>query len=1286
MEQNNLEQLKKLAKVFNTDNVITSAEIEQVLSGIMSIMASFRKENIQLTEEYKTLISDTLAHIEKINQDTDNNLSTKSSALLEKIDAKLAIVNDTLAKVKKIKPVHGKDGKDGVNGINGKDGKDGSPDTGEQIITKINDSDGKIKAERIEGVDKLASQDNLDRAISILDQRTQFLINKRTGGVNSVVAGTNITVDNTDPTNPIVSSSGGGTPGGALTSIQYNNAGAFDGTSKFLYDGNKTITFGQEGTFATITGPNATTSNTRGGDFVFSGGIGNGTGRGGYFTFEGGAGGAIGAGGGFEILGGNGANGGNIYISGGNSVTGDNDGGSVTISSGYGSNAGLGGEVVISLGSDIAGTTLGSFYVENTITGASSYLNFANVVTNQTFTFPNNTGTLALTSDLLTYVPYTGATGPVDLGAETLTAANLVATNSLFLGAVNTEIKSSTLGVWTVVSNDGDEANIDANNLTADRTYTLPDATGTIALTSDLSSYVPYTGATGAVDLGANNLTVDTNTLFVDATNNRVGVGTISPSSQLTIKGNNDATFEVAGSTAGRRGLFTYNNAPAVFELDVDTNFRLKTGSNYAIYATNGTVTIGAASAAVGTLRIPVAPTASANYGLVNLGSGAFDGATAGFFTGNSNGTVVAVNAASGYTGDLISLQVAGAKKFKVFSTGFVGLTSTNTGFGEGSSSGIDFYQNTAPGSGQSSFNFYGRVSSNTSGTSTHFDMGGKNLTAPTGYAAASGTGSWIGARLDYTLNNTGTYSGTATGLYLNATETSVTGTTHNLMDLQVGGVSKATITNGGNIIASNYVRVGGSSAGINLRAISSTVLGLRNNADSGYVNLATGLNIELKGTNGNITSEAGNLGLYPNNSIVGFMGTTSSFPALKRSTTSLEVRLADDSAYTRINALNFNGVALVTGGTATKYLSEDGTYTTPAGGAGLTNWTEAYGAGTQATSSFKATNAAANVNAALVAKGTGATVAQIPDATTAGGDSRGQYATDWQKVRNSSDMVASGNYSTIGGGERNKVVGSWATVAGGYNNRAAAGSSTVTGGESNNISAGSAAVIGGGSSNVSTQDYTFIGGGISNSITGAYGVIAGGNTNTVSATNAIVSGGSTNTASGQNSGVTNGFYAEAHLYGERAFAAGRFGALGDAQAPDLLWRTSITGTSATELFLDGASVQAILKSGNTVWNAKIQVVATTSSIGNGGGAVGNSFSGEYLVSIKRLGTSTTLVGTVQTIATTADTNMTASVVTITADDTTEALKITFTPDSATAGSTTVTRVVARGTIVEVRY
>jgi hypothetical protein len=66
----------------------------------------------------------------------------------------------------------------GPAGPSGLDGKDGSPDTGEQIIEKINGVKDGLKKLKIEYPKKVITQDILDRAISILDQRTQFLINK----------------------------------------------------------------------------------------------------------------------------------------------------------------------------------------------------------------------------------------------------------------------------------------------------------------------------------------------------------------------------------------------------------------------------------------------------------------------------------------------------------------------------------------------------------------------------------------------------------------------------------------------------------------------------------------------------------------------------------------------------------------------------------------------------------------------------------------------------------------------------------------------------------------------------------------------------------------------------------------------------------------------------------------------------------------------------------------------------------------------------------------------------
>ncbi|MDE1946183.1 MAG: hypothetical protein KGH93_03260, partial [Patescibacteria group bacterium] len=54
---------------------------------------------------------------------------------------------------------------------------------------------------------------------------------------------------------------------------------------------------------------------------------------------------------------------------------------------------------------------------------------------------------------------------------------------------------------------------------------------------ANATNFVPYSGATSDLNLGAHNFSVDNNTLFVNATNNRVGIGTTSPSSALGVVG-----------------------------------------------------------------------------------------------------------------------------------------------------------------------------------------------------------------------------------------------------------------------------------------------------------------------------------------------------------------------------------------------------------------------------------------------------------------------------------------------------------------------------------------------------------------------------------------------------------------------------------------------------------------------------------------------------------------------------------------------------------------------------
>ena len=48
--------------------------------------------------------------------------------------------------------------------------------------------------------------------------------NTAIGGIQSIVAGDNITVDNSDPANPVVSSTGGGSDGGVIKALYESNA------------------------------------------------------------------------------------------------------------------------------------------------------------------------------------------------------------------------------------------------------------------------------------------------------------------------------------------------------------------------------------------------------------------------------------------------------------------------------------------------------------------------------------------------------------------------------------------------------------------------------------------------------------------------------------------------------------------------------------------------------------------------------------------------------------------------------------------------------------------------------------------------------------------------------------------------------------------------------------------------------------------------------------------------------------------------------------------------------
>jgi hypothetical protein len=127
----------------------------------------------------------------------------------------------------------------------------------------------------------------------------------------------------------------------------------------------------------------------------------------------------------------------------------------------------------------------------------------------QTYTYPALSGTMALLEGTQTFS-----------GSKTFSATTLL--NTIYIDGVSylkhqtttsyiagyTTYSAKANGVIEYFFPSSFKSVLDFNDA-ADYTYTFPAADGTLALTSDLGGYVPYTGATANVNLGTFDLTAD---------------------------------------------------------------------------------------------------------------------------------------------------------------------------------------------------------------------------------------------------------------------------------------------------------------------------------------------------------------------------------------------------------------------------------------------------------------------------------------------------------------------------------------------------------------------------------------------------------------------------------------------------------------------------------------------------------------------------------------------------------------------------------------------------------
>jgi hypothetical protein len=187
--------LKILQEANKQADALTATQARELVNLLVQLTTKQKEDLISKNEDFLATVSqETFSQIqdalllikEKAN---DNQLEVRQLTNKQRI-AHEAKMSELEALISELRAIEIKDGIDGQDADEEKIVQDVlaqiPQETGDSVIKKINKSDKKIKKERVEGLETFIDQKGLDRAVSILDQRTQFLINKRsstsTGG------------------------------------------------------------------------------------------------------------------------------------------------------------------------------------------------------------------------------------------------------------------------------------------------------------------------------------------------------------------------------------------------------------------------------------------------------------------------------------------------------------------------------------------------------------------------------------------------------------------------------------------------------------------------------------------------------------------------------------------------------------------------------------------------------------------------------------------------------------------------------------------------------------------------------------------------------------------------------------------------------------------------------------------------------------------------------------------------------------------------------------------------
>jgi hypothetical protein len=157
-------------------------------------------------------------------------------------------------------------------------------------------------------------------------------------------------------------------------------------------------------------------------------------------------------------------------------------------------------------------------------------------------------------------------------------------------------------------------------------------------------------------------------------------------------------------------------------------------------------------------------------------------------------------------------------------------------------------------------------------------------------FSASAGSANFRPFTVDYTINNSGAQTGTATGIFLNATETALNGMAHNFITVQRGGVNYFNVTRAGLVEASGLsFSAGGASSGRFL-SVTNGVFVMYNSGANDFTRLNFGSQDATR-------------------------------PALQVRGAALEVRTADGANYTQLDAGSYAMSGWAFASLSTRYL-----------------------------------------------------------------------------------------------------------------------------------------------------------------------------------------------------------------------------------------------------------------------------------------------------------------------------------------------------------------------------